>query len=277
MKKILYFFITLLFINPGFSQYTVTKVIGTVKKTATSELLKPGSHFSETDHLEWSSPNDMVRTIIAGKGIFIITPSPKAEKEGSKLLEIVKFTLHLKSKEYNLSGRSTDDDLLPSTLNTEEAINTKNLISVENKYLFDKAAYDVSDGSKFFIQTELPGSKPVIKSLETHSDTLMIYSSDFKDATADTANTKYKLGFYSKENNSSRLLVQIKPYFDTANEMETIMGVLIAANEKAEKEQLKEQCYLEIYQALGKPSDICFQNSFEKIFSTSAKDSASKN
>ncbi len=276
MKKVLYFFLLAFLFKPCFSQYIVTKVTGTVKNETTHEILKPGSRYSKSDTLTWITPNAIVRTIIAGKGVYIV--NEKTDKgTGNKILEIVKFTLHLKSKEFNLSGRSTDDNLLPSNLNTEEAINTKIIISDENNFLFNKTSYDVSDGSKFFLQTEMPGSSPVIKSLETRGDTLVMYNSDFNNATADTANTKYKLGFYSKETNSSRLLVQIKPYFDTANEMETILEILISGNKKTEKEQLKELCYLEIYQALGKPCDICFQNSFEKIFSSSLQVSTSKN
>ena len=278
MKKIIViFFLSLLFKN-SFSQYTVTKVNGIVTNKSTREILKPGSHFNENDKLEWSSPKDLVRTIIAGKGIFIITQSPQAEREGSKMMEIVKFSLHLKSKEYNLSGRSDDDDLVPVNLNTESRINSKNLIAEKNKYLFDKKVYDVSGGNKFFLQTELPGSNPVIKPLHTNGDTLLLYSSDFKKANvADSANTKYKLGFYSQDDKTSKLLAQIDPYFDSTAEMETIMKIIISADTKSEKEKLKEQCYQEIYHALGKPSDIIFEDTFNKLYAFSSQNSTGKN
>lgn len=277
MKKVLYFFLLLLFIHPGFSQYTVTKVIGNVKKKITGESLKPGSKFSDTDALVWSSPNDMVRTIVAGKGIFIITPSPKAEKEGSSLLEIVKFTLHLKSKEGNLSGRGEDAELLPESLRTEAGINKKNLIAGENKYLFDKNLYDVSGGNKFFLQTEIPGADPVIKPLQTKTDTLVLYLSDFKKPDDnDTGSTKYKLGFFSKENNSSKLLIQINPYFDTTAEMEAILKIIISEDKHKDKQALQEQCYAEVYEALGKPSGISFKNAFDKISTSSLKNKLSK-
>jgi hypothetical protein len=278
MKKTLYIFLSLLFINPCFSQYTVTKVIGSVKKKLTGEALKPGSKFNDTDPLVWSSPNDMVRTIVAGKGIFMIMPSPKAEKEGSSLLEIVKFTLHLKSKEGNLSGRGEDIELLPEALRTEAGINTKNLIARENKYLFDKKVYDVSGGNKFFLQIELPGSDPVIKSLQVNSDTVVLYSSDFKKfSLKDAGNAKYKLGFFSKKNNSSKPLIQINPYFDSTAEMETIMKIIISEDKQRDEQKLQEQCYAEIYEALGKPSDILFKNVFGKIFTSSVKNSVIKN
>ena len=278
MKKIVGIFSLVLLLAPCFAQYTVTKVIGTVRNKSTSEILKPGSRFSENDKLEWSTPKDLVRTIIAGKGIFIITQSPQAEREGSKMMEIVKFSLHLKSKEYNLSGRSDDDDLVPVNLNTESMINSKNLIAEKNKYLFDKKVYDVSGGNKFFLQTELPGSNPVIRPLHTNGDTLLLYSSDFKkDSMANSANTKYKLGFYSQDDKTSKLLAQIDPYFDSTAEMETIMKIIITTDTKSDKEKLKEQCYQEIYYALGKPSDIVFQDTFNKLYAFSLQNSTGKN
>jgi hypothetical protein len=278
MKKTLYIFLLLSFMNPCFSQYTVTKVIGSVKKKLTGEALKPGSKFIDTDPLVWSSSNDMVRTIVAGKGIFIITPSPKAEKEGNNLLEIVKFTLHLKSKEGNLSGRGEDIELLPEALGTEAGINTKNLIALENKYLFDKKVYDVSSGNKFFLQTEIDSSDPLIKPLQTKSDTLIVYSSDFKKRSVEGAgNAKYKLGFFSKMNNSSQLLLQINPYFDSTAEMETIMKIIISEAKQRDKEKLQEHCYAEIYEALGKPSGVLFKNTFDKIITAFLKNSTIKN
>ena len=276
MKKVLYFFSLAFVIQPCFSQYIVTKVTGTVKNETTHEILKPGSRYAKTDKLTWITPNAIVRTILAGKGVYIINQKTD-DASGSTMLEIVKFTLHLKSKEDNLSGRGDNDNLVPDNLNTEENINTKNLISGENKYLFDKSLYDVSAGNKFFLQTEFPGGAPVIKSLRTSLDTLILYSDDFKKATDEnTADAKYKLGFYSKENNTSKLLVQIDPYFDSTAEMEIIIQTIVSADGKSDKEKLKDQCYHQIYQAMGKPSDITFQNSFDKIFASSLQNSTSK-
>ncbi len=276
MKKIVYFFLLAFLIKPCFSQYIVTKVNGSVKNETTHEILKPGSRYAKTDKLTWITPNATVRTILAGEGVYILNQKTD-NGTGSKMLEIVKFTLHLKSKEYNLSGRSDNDNLVPANLNTEENINKKNLITGENKYLFDKNLYNVSNGNKFFLQTEFPGAAPVIKSLRTSLDTLILYNDDFKKATDEnTADAKYKLGFYSKENNTSKLLVQIDPYFDSTSEMEIIMQTIVSADGKSDKEKLKDQCYHEIYQALGKPSDITFQNSFDKIFASSLQNSTSK-
>lgn len=253
----------------GFAQYTVTKVIGSVRNKYNNELLKPGSQFKDTSILYFSTNKDMVRAIVAGEGIYIITPGPNAVKQGNNLLEIVKFALHIKSKEGNLSGRGEESSLLPETLETEYIINKKTIINTENKYLFDANKYDVSNGNKFFLQTDIGGSKPIIKSLQTKGDTLVLYSSDFKNFyNADPENIEYKIGFFSKENNSSRLLAQIYPYFDSTAEMETVMKIIIENADQKEKEKLREQCYAEVYETMGKPSDIIFKKDFDKIYAS---------
>ena len=134
-----------------FSQYIVTKVNGTVKKKQTGEILKTGSKFNNNELLSFSSPNDMVRAIVGGKGVFVLTPSPAAEKSGSVLLEIVKTSLNIKSKEGNLSGRGNTPEEIPQALKTNATINEKNLIARENKYLFDANKYPVTNGNAFFI------------------------------------------------------------------------------------------------------------------------------
>ena len=269
MKKTLFILFLLSFLTNGYAQYTVTKVVGTVTKKSTGELLKPGSSLNITDQLAWSSPKDQVRTIIAGKGIFTIVPSPQAQKEGSKLLEIVRFTLHIKSKEFNLSGRGENLESLPEALQTEDDVNSKNLIEPENKYYFDSKAYDVSNGSRFFLQIDKPGMTPEIKPLRTVSDTLLIPMSDFRSGNSSfTIETKYKLGYFSKEKNTSTNVIEIIPYFDSTSEMATIIK-LVVAKTKSGKDKLKEICYSEVYQALGKPSDIVFDNVFNSIASPS--------
>ena len=259
----------MLFMHAGFAQYTVTKVIGSVRNKYNNELLKPGSQFKDTSILYFSTNKDMVRAIVAGQGIYIITPSPNAEKQGNNILEIVKFALHIKSKEGNLSGRGEESSLLPEALKTEYNVNEKNIISAENKYLFDANKYNVSTGNKFFLQTEIDGSKPVTKALQTKGDTLILYSADFRktyDTNAEKVN--YKLGFYTKETNSSSLLTPIYPYFDSTEQMETVMKIIIENAAQKEKDKLMEQCYAEVYEALGKPSDITFKKDFEKIYAS---------
>lgn len=265
MKKINLILLLLLFLIKGYCQYTVTKVVGTVKKHSTGEILKPGSSYNKGDKLIWSSKNDLVRTIIAGKGIFTISPSLKAQKSGSQLMEIVQFSLHLRSKEFNLSGRSENYELLPDALRTDGKINVKNLIGLENKYRFDIRTYDVSGGSRFFLQIDMPGRPPEIKRLATMEDTLTISLSDFYSGNTGLAKgTKYLLGFYTAGNHTSANVMEIIPYFDSTSQMETIIK-LIVAKTKTDKDKIKQTCYSEVYHALGKPSDIIFDNIFNTI------------
>ena len=59
--------------------------------------------------------------------------------------------------------------------------------------------------------------------------------------------------------------------------METIMKIIISEDKQRDEQKLQEQCYAEIYEALGKPSDILFKNVFGKIFTSSVKNSVIKN
>lgn len=277
MKQTLFILLLLSFINTCSSQFIVTKVIGTVKKKSTGELLKPGSKLIKNEPLMYSSKTDMVRVIEAGKGISIITQNTKTEKNGNNVWDIVQFTLHIKSKEGNLSGRGGKLEMLPEALNTESTVNNKNCITKENKYLFDKNVFDGTGGNKFFLQSEIPGADPIIKSLQTQSDTLLLLISDFKVfQTKDAGNVKYTLGFYSKENNTSKSIIQIKPYFDSTSEMETIIKTIVLEDKQTDKEKLQEKCYMVIYEALGKPSDIIFNNIFDKIIAFKLKKASKK-
>lgn len=266
MKKVITIFLIVFVFKSPYAQYTVTKVIGTVKNNSSGEILKTGSKFNDGDALVWSSPKDMVRTIVAGQGIYIMTPSPKAQSQGSSLLEIVKFTLHIKSNNDNLSGRSGSMEMIPEALETETKINSKILIEEQNKFVFDKNIYDVSNGNKFFLQTEVPGSKPVIHSLKTRGDTLILYQSDFKNpGIKNSDGVQYKLGFFSKDNSVSKIVAAIDPYFDTDNEMKKIIKLIVKESKQTDKIQLQQDCYYEIYRALGKPSDIDFENVYNKM------------
>ena len=180
-------------------------------------------------------------------------------------MEIVKFTLHVKSSNGNLSGRSDASELVPGVLETEASVSTKNLIEKENEYLFDEKAYDVSEGSRFFLQEEDAGGNPVITPLKTKGDTLLLSAYDFKKRSSNVAGIKYKLGFFSKNNNRSELLIQIDPYFDSTDEMRTIIKLMIRESKEKDLKKLQDECYNEVYQALGKPSDILFQNVFDSL------------
>ena len=262
MKRILYFLLLMVISQSVFSQYTVTKIIGEVRLKSSGEALKPGSSLRDDDVLLFSTPGDMVRAIVPGKGIYLISPSPRAEKKTNAIVEMLKSTLQIKSKEGYLSGRSEENELVPEAFETEPSVNPFTLISKENPYLFDQRKYDASAGSRFFLQVENPGDKPVIKSLRTKGDTLFLMSSDFEtrpDAVS-------RLGFFNATSRKSELLAQIKPNIDSSNVMGEIIRSLIGAEKKSNKDSIMRTCYSEVYRALGKPSAILFASRFNKAF-----------
>ncbi len=71
--------------------------------------------------------------------------------------------------------------------------------------------------------------------------------------------------------NSSESIANIRPYLDTTGEMTTILTVLIKDAEEKDAEKLKQLCYAEIYEALGKPSQIDFDRTFEKLIAQNRK------
>jgi hypothetical protein len=241
-------------------------VIGNVKKMS-GETVTTGSILSDNDVLLFSSQNDMVRVIVAGKGIYVINPSPKAEKkQNNSVIEILKYTLHVKAKEGYLSGRAESVTKIPEAFETDLGSNKKTLIINESKFLFSTHNYDISNGSKFFIQIQYEGSKPIIHSLKTNADTLLLHVSDFKTDNSDTTKkVKYAIGFYSKEKNSSESIADIDPYFDVSGEMEAITKVVASQSMQTDKSKLQDECYAEVCSALGKPSDIDFKYAFEKV------------
>jgi hypothetical protein len=268
MQRIVCILLTLCFGCMSYCQYTVTKVIGEVTNKTSGEFLRPGSKLRDEDMLAFSSSTDMLRVIVSGKGIYVISPGPKSEKQQNVIVEMLKSALKIKSKEGYLSGRSEEDELIPGVLKTDAALNINNLVRTENKYLFDPRTYNVSpgNGSRFFLQTEIPGSKPVIRPLKTIADTLFIYAADFEKG-----GTSFKMGFFSKEKNSSQLLAEISPRADTSDEAQTIIKLIIAENKGTAKNQLERTCYAEVYEALGKPSIIFFNQLFDKFFSEVSK------
>jgi len=248
------------------AQYTVTKVIGLVKNKTSGEILRAGSKLSDDDVLTFSTPNDIVRVIVAGKGIYIISPSIKpGTPQQSEIEEILRTALHVKFREGYLSGRSEKTELIPAILETQEAVNKNNLFEDVNKYIFDGNTYNSSHG-RFFLQIESQGAGTFVHRLQTVSDTLIIYASDFKtEGKIDPEKTIYKLGFFSKEKNSSESLALIRPYIDSTAEMETVMKLIIDENRQADTAKIEETCYSEVYAALGKPSSILFKDIFNRL------------
>lgn len=266
MRKVLLAMVLLLAVVTVTAQYTVTKVVGKVKNITTGEMLKTGSKMSDNDKLQFSSATDLVRLIVLGKGTYVLQANPQAYAEESTVLEILKSNFHLKSKEGYLSGRAGNFENIPDAFETEADHNDKNRIAATNYYLFDKEEYPVSDGSRFFLQIAVPGETPVINQLSTKADTLILSLSNFKTK-KEPKNVTYSLGYFSKQNNSSRSLIEINPYFDTSDEMDAIIKVVILVTTKTEKSDIEKECYKEIYEALGKPSDIDFTKSFKLQYS----------
>ena len=251
----------------SFSQYTVTKVIGNVKKKS-GEKIGVGSKLKETDVLVFSKPEDMVRVIITGKGTYVLTPSPKAVVEKNAFVEMLKSTKLLKSKEGYLSSRGQFNELVPDVFKTIDSINSKILIVKENYYLFDPERYNIASiagRGKFILQALGIGSTFQNKTLKTKGDTLFISLSDFRFQSGFSI-FPYELIYYDYETKTERVLVKIDPYFDQTGEMEKIIRVVVRETSIKDDETLVQQeAYEEVYEALGKPSDLVFENTFRKV------------
>ncbi len=276
MKTATCFLFCLFFlIKSGDCQYTVTKVVGNVLNKKTGVKISSGSRLIEDDILQWRepfTPNDMIRVIAPGRGTLVITPGPKAKKNQSEILDYVKTHLKIKPKDGSLSGRASNDEYIPGSLETETKINSRVLIFPVNHYLFDKREYDISDGSRFFLQIKSAGAKPVIRQLKTIDDTLFIPASDFYlYPDPNWPSVKYQLGFFSKTKSATKSLIEIKPTFDTTGLMKMIIKEMIINVKENNKMKLREACYKEIYIALGKPSDIDFDEGFEDVYSALLK------
>jgi hypothetical protein len=247
------------------AQYVVTKVIGSVKNKSTGEMLKMGNKLTDDDVIVFSSVNDMVRVIVAGKGVYIISPGEQQQNQSSEIVEMLKTALHVKYKEGYLSGRSSEEELIPDVFEKQEAVNNKNLFGNTNKYVFDERLFGKVKG-RFFLQIESPGSTVTIHPLRTSADTLIIYAADFQtDKNADRNKVTYKLGFFDKEKNSSQSLALVQPYIDSTGEMETLLKIIIEQSKGGTSEQIRNTCYSEVYAALGKPSWIDFKSALDYL------------
>lgn len=249
----------------GQAQYTVTKVVGTVKNLTRGEVLKTGSKMAETDKIQFSSANDLVRMIVLGKGAYVIQANPRAVQQENTILEILKSSLGVKSKEGYLSGRAGNFETIPDAFETEADRNTHTLLLPSNRFLLDTDRFPTGSGSRFFLQVTANG-KTDIKPLRTQKDTLFLNHTDF-EITAGTIDPKasYQLGYYSAEEQSSKALATLLPYFDRNNEMETLMQALAKEGKNLSAEILEKELYKEVYEALGKPSDIEFARVLKKV------------
>ncbi|HVM90050.1 MAG TPA: hypothetical protein VMT76_17820 [Puia sp.] len=266
MRNMIGLIILLFSFNAASAQYIVTKVIGDVKKIS-GEQVKIGSVLNGEEALMFSTSNDLIRAIVAGKGTFIISPSKEAKEKQNKLVEILKYSMHIKSKEEYLSGRGENTETIPDAFGVDARVNQKNLIRNSNKFLFNKNSFDVSNGSRFFLQISGQGKQPIIRPLKTNGDTLIIYRDDFVTDVRDSVKKiKYVLGFFSRQSGISNSVADIDPSFDFSDDMEKIIGIVISQSTETGEVLLQQRCYAEVYTSLGKPSDIDFKNTFDRIY-----------
>ncbi len=265
MKKIILAITTLFILNSVFCQYTVTKVVGVIKNKTTGEAIRIGSKLNDADVLTFATPNALLRAIIAGKGTVVISPSPTAIKTNNVLIQELKSCFRVDAKQGSLSGRSVSIEQLPESITASAAVNNRIRIAYLNKYLFSSATYSVANGSQFILQIEAPNNSPIIHQLRTAKDTLLLYANDFQIDNLGSKEPTYTLGFYNKATNKTEAIAQLKPYFDEAGEMESIIAAVSNSPSSNTKTQLMEQCFSQVYAALGKPSDIDFITSFNQI------------
>ena len=123
MRKLFLFIQFFVIANSVFSQYTVTKVVGKVKKNH-NEIIHIGTKLTTTDSIFYSSINDQIRAI-SKQGTYTFSPSQTTRKDNNILLEILSSSIRLQAKVSSLSGRgkrSTLMRLMISSKNTRLSI-----------------------------------------------------------------------------------------------------------------------------------------------------------
>lgn len=267
MKRINFFLLSALCLTTTVkAQYIVTKVAGKVKNQS-GESVRPGTELQDNTRLSWSSLGDKIWVVIVGKGEKIITPSPKATPGENLFSEVLMASLHQNSKSGSLSGRGEIIEKLPDALRTNTAGNNKVIIEKENKFLFDTKLYPQGNAGVFFLEIDAPQKAPVIRTLTTVNDTLMINYPDFVTETSDAA-TKYSLGYHDKTGpNRDKLVISFEPYFDQVNELsETIANTIRAYATIPNKDAVRDSVYRNVYANSGKPNGILFTGLFDKYW-----------
>lgn len=263
-KSSLYFLFTLTYLNL-FSQNIVTRVTGKIKKTD-GIYVRIGTILTEKEVLRFSSKEDILRMIVPGKGTFTVSPSNAAKKKKNEWIEILSNTKRVKDSVSSINYRAALYEKIPAAFETIIKINTHTIISNSqpNKFLFNPAEYDLSNGSRFVLQIE-QNNIPTLQRLRTSNDTLLLYRSDFQTDIIGSKSVTYTIGFYDKLKKQTLEISKLTPYFDDAGEMEAIIHTLISSNKNKTITTQQELIYNEIYKVLGKPSDILFYSTFDKI------------
>ncbi len=243
------------------SQYVVTKVTGQVKLKPSGTLLVPGMKLADLDHIEFSSNDDNVRIMAAGKGIYSLVKSPDTAGKLDAIADLIKVTLKIKARTGTLSGRGNANEKVPEVFENEPTVNNRTLINPETKFVFEQKKYPVAEGGRFFLQIEMPGVRAMAKPLRTSADTLFLGTADF--AAGATDGTSYTLGFYNKTAGSSTSVTPLYPYLDTAQETRGIILAIREALPEAGIDSVRVTAYREVYTALGKPSLLTFNEIFK--------------
>ena len=249
------------------AQYVVTKVSGKVLNQAGNSV-RPGSVLKDNDRLSWSSPADKIWVVMVGKGEKILSPSPKAEANNSVLTEVLISSLHQNSSSGSLSGRGEIIEKIPDAFRTAENSNGKLIMEYENKFLYDAAQFPQTNGSVFFLQIEIPGQAPIIRTLKTDNDTLFVNYADLVTESTHPS-IKYSIAYHSKTPvNKSTLIAAFSPYFDFTAELNGTIANTILAYQGTDigKDALRDSVYRNVYANLGKPNGLLFVAQFNKFW-----------
>lgn len=247
------------------AQYTVTKIIGRVLNS-NGEAIRPGSRLTGKEQLKFTSARDAVFLIETGKGSLKISPAkstPDAKGGNNVLIDLIKSAVHLQSQTRELSGRGADDDKIPGALKADIAINPHVTITPVNKYYFNNDQYNTRAGGYFMLIETIAG-KTVSTRLKTRKDTLLLNYADFINAAA----VSCKLSFHSGTANSDELVALFIPYFDLSNETGLMIKTLVNDLKPIVKEKnaLYRHVYAEVYETIGKPNPVGFDNDFDRYY-----------
>jgi C1A family cysteine protease len=141
------------------------------------------------------------------------------------------------------------------------------VINNVNLYHFDVKKFPIENKNTFFIEIDVIGSKKIIKPLKTNLDTLLIpyISLLYTNYTVDNTQlpAKYVLGFL--RSGKSEKVATFTPYFDVANDMLAIINSVIGswADKKITIDSLRDICYSQVYNTIGKPNSISFFSAFK--------------
>ncbi len=109
--------------------------------------------------------------------------------------------------------------------------------------------------------------------MTTNRDTLLVpytaflYSNEKNDEPA--IPTTYRFGFV--RNGRSEKVADISPYFDVSNDMLSIINSVVGVwkDKQISTDSLRDMCYSQVYETIGKPNSISFFSTFHNILTNS--------